>query len=363
MRRAAMWITSLLLLGFVAVPSPAVGHEASVRQASVRQASRYPANGRILFTHCEDPTGCQIYTANPDGSAIEQVTSAGDAFEGDWSPNGNRIAYVSFTSGDAAIWIVDVDGSDPEQLTPDDPDSDNFWPRFTPDGEWILFTNCFGFDCDGGISAIRPDGTDMHHVTPNSHNSYNVADMAPGGSRMAYMRWHVGGVKMAVYVSSADGSHQRRVTPPRLEGWAPDWSPTGRRIAFASDVFWDRPAPSLFTVRPDGGGLEALTHPSFPHSDVWPAYSPDGRWIVFGSDRRYDDFCCNDAFVVSANGGKPERIHIPFDVYDVRWGTAPLEPASVGISTSRRTFAGEPPCASVPELAAVMDCPNIARQR
>ena len=70
---------------------------------------------------------------------------------------------------DAAIWIVNADGSDPQQLTPTDPDSDNFWPRFTPDGAWILFTNCFGFDCDGGISAIRPDGTGMHPITPNSH--------------------------------------------------------------------------------------------------------------------------------------------------------------------------------------------------
>ena len=36
----------------------------------------------------------------------------------------------------------------------------------------------------------------------------------------------------------------------RLQGWEPDWSPTGDRIAFASEVFMDRPAPSLYTVRP-----------------------------------------------------------------------------------------------------------------
>ncbi len=254
--------------------------------------------GRILFTHCEDPSGCQIYTANPDGSALEQVTSGEDSFQGDWSPDGERIAYVSFTSGDAAIWIADADGSDPQQLTPDDSDSDNFWPRFTPDGAWILFTNCFGFDCDGGISAVRPDGTGMHAITPNSHDSYNIADLAPSGSQMAYMRWHVDGVKMAIYVSSADGSNERRVSPPRLQGWGPDWSPTGERIAFASEVFMDRPAPSLFTVLPTGLGLQALTHPPFPHADVWPAYSPDGQQVIFESDRRYGDFCCHDLFVV-----------------------------------------------------------------
>src|SRR6185436_3347618 len=125
MRRAARWMVPFLLLGVVTAPT--VGHAASVR------AGIAPTNGRILFTHCEDPSGCQIYTANPDGSALEQVTSGEDSFQGDWSPDGERIAYVSFTSGDAAIWIANADGSDPQQLTPDDPDSDNFWPRFSPD--------------------------------------------------------------------------------------------------------------------------------------------------------------------------------------------------------------------------------------
>ena len=46
----------------------------------------------------------------------------------------------------------------------------------------------------------------MHVVTPNSHDSYNNPEPSPDGARMAYMRWHVDGVKMAIYVSSADGS-------------------------------------------------------------------------------------------------------------------------------------------------------------
>ena len=340
-----------LLLGVVTLPAPAAGHAASVR------AGVAPTNGRILFTHCEDPSGCQIYTANPDGSALEQVTSGEDSFQGDWSPDGERIAYVSFTSGDAAIWIANADGSDPQQLTPDDPDSDNFWPRFSPDGAWILFTNCFGFDCDGGISAVRPDGTGVHAVTPNSHDSYNVAELAPSGSQMAYMRWHVDGVKMAIYVSSADGSNERRVSPPRLQGWGPDWSPTGERIAFASQVFMDRPAPSLFTVLPTGLGLQALTQPPFPHADVWPAYSPDGQQVIFESDRRYGDFCCHDLFVVPASGGTPKRVHLPFDAYEARWGIAPTQPPTSSARYAMLRFTvGGPPCAYVRVPAVVDRC-------
>lgn len=337
MRRAARWMVPFLLLGVVMVKTTsAAGRAATVRTEVA------PTNGRILFTHCED--ACQIYTANPDGSAVEQVTSDGDSFQGDWSPDGERIAYASFASGDLAIWIVNADGSEPQQLTPDDPDSDDLAPRFTADGQWILYQNCFGNDCDGGISAVRPDGSGMHEVTPNSHDSYNSPEPSPDGTRMAYMRWHVDGVKMAIYVSSTAGSGQHRVSPVRLEGWQPDWSPTGERIAFASHIFMDRPAPSVFTVLPTGVDVQALTHPPFPHADIAPSYSPDGQQVIFESDRRYGDFCCHDLFVVPATGGTPKLVHLPFDAYEARWGIAPTQPAtnSARYAMLRFTVGGAP---------------------
>jgi Tol biopolymer transport system component len=350
-------LVPVLLVGLTAMTTTAAGHTTSGTQP------RSHADGRILFTHCQ-ARGCHVYTANPDGSAVMRVTPAGDAEQGDWSPDGRHIVYVGFASGDAAIWIVDTDGRHARQLTPDDPGSDNFWPRYSANGAWILFTNCGGDDCDGGISAIRPDGTGMHHITPNSHLSYNYADQSPDGRRMAYMRWHVGGVKMAVYVSSADGSQQRRITPPRLEAWVPDWAPDGSRIAFSSYVFFDRPAPQLYTVRPDGAGLETLTHPPYPHADVRPAYSPDSRKVVFESDRRYGDRCCADLYMVGAQGGPVHRVSLPFDAYEPRWGTAPIIPStSARVPTTSSGSNGGPPCARLPQPTVAAPCAPSAGNR
>jgi Tol biopolymer transport system component len=320
-----------------------------------------PLNGRILFTRCKPAMACQIYTANPDGSAIRRVTTDGENFQGDWSPNGKRIAYVGSASGDYAIWIARADGSHARQLTPNDPHSDNFWPRFTPGGRRLLFTNCHGGDCDGGIGSVRTDGSHFHLVTPNSHDSYNLADPSPNGARMTYMRWHVEGVKMAIYVSDADGGNEARVSPPRLEGWYPDWSPTGARIVFTSYVFWDRPAPSLYSVRPDGGGLQALTHPPLPHSDTEGSYSPDGTKIIFNSDRRYDSSFFADLYTIDAGGGNLQRITLPFDAYDPRWGTAPVLPTTTTRSARIATVLGGSPCSFLPALAEAPMCRWIGR--
>jgi Tol biopolymer transport system component len=348
---------TLLAIALVTVPFVASVGEASSGSAAYR-------NGRISFTRCDDAHGCQIYTANPDGTAIRRVTSGGDSFQADWSPDGRRLVYISSRGGDLALWIIDADGSHARQLTPDDPNSDVFWPRFAPGGRRILFTNCLGQDCDGGIGSVRTDGTHLRLVTPNSGTSYNLADLSPSGRRMAYMRWHVGGVKMAIYVSRADGTHERRITPARLQGYFPDWSSVGGRIVFADEVFWDRPSPSLWTVRPNGTDLQSLTDPPLPHSDYDGAYSPDGTKILFDSDRRYGDLCCADPYTIDADGGDMQRIHLPFDAYDPRWGTAPLLvlPGQAAAPTSPTSF-GRSPCDNVAALAGAPMCASLDSSR
>ena len=75
-------------------------------------AAAFPGvNGRIAFADHG------IGIVNPDGRGVVDLTTAADDGSPAWSPTGARIAFVRTTSGDADVWVMDADGSDPRNVT------------------------------------------------------------------------------------------------------------------------------------------------------------------------------------------------------------------------------------------------------
>jgi Tol biopolymer transport system component len=299
---------------------------------SAGTAAAQTTDGRIVFQGC-DATTCQIYTVNPDGTALRQITHGAAArFQPDWSPNGRRIVFAQDSGSGATIWIARADGSNARQLTHPLPGFFDQWPHFTPDGRRVLFTN-FTPDTDGGISSIRTDGTHLRVITPNSGASYNDAVLSPNGRRLAFMRWHVGNATMRIYTRALDGGRERPLTPVRLLGWWPDWAPNGNRILFSSNLFLERPNAAIYTVGSWGGQVRKLTHPTFPNEDWSAGYSPSGFRIVFASDRGRPDrfFSGQDLYTMGSNGSHIHKIPLPSSIpYPdaPQWGTAPLKSRS-----------------------------------
>ena len=247
-------------------------------------ASQERSAGRIVFQGCGDD-GCQIYVVNPDGTGLRRVTSSGTNFLPSWSPDGRFIVYSKASPTGAGIWIVDAAGRRPRLVTPEEGD---LWAHVTPDGSHIVFTNFTG-DGDGSISVVRTDGSHEHQIAPNSGASYNDPVVSPDGHRIAFMRWHVHNKRMGIYSMPRHGGPERAVTPTALEGWAPDWSPDGKRVLFSSHIFGELPNGAVYSVRSDGADVQKLTHPPFPLEDYEASWSPSGERIVFSSDRRFAD--------------------------------------------------------------------------
>ena len=107
-----------------------------------------------------------------------------------------------------------------------------------------------------------------------------------------------------IYVMDADGGNQRRLTNNPANDWSPSWSPDGKRIVFCSDRDghvnehgW--PIPDIYVMDADGGNQQNLTNN--PKGDWDPSWSPDGKRIAFHSNRegRFN----YEIYVMDADGG------------------------------------------------------------
>ena len=118
-----------------------------------------------------------------DGNNQRRLTNH-PAYDGypDWSPDGKQIAFTS--SRDAKgekprleIYTMDADGKNVRKIT-----NMGFVqrPRWSPDGEWILFRAL-------EIFAIRPDGTDVWQVShPRNHTAMFLGSWSPDGKQVLY---------------------------------------------------------------------------------------------------------------------------------------------------------------------------------
>ena len=111
-----------------------------------------------------------------------------------------------------------------------------------------------------------------------------------------------------IYVMDADGGNQRRLTNNPNSDWFPSWSPDGKRIAFVSDrdghFLGNIPTSEIYVMDADGGNPQNLTND--PNDDWFPSWSPDGKRIVFMSDR--DGNFNFEIYAMDADGGNLQRL-------------------------------------------------------
>jgi Tol biopolymer transport system component len=106
-------------------------------------------------------------------------------------------------------------------------------------------------------------------------------DFSPDGRRIAFAssRSDEGS---EIWLAAADGSNPERLTRgPGFDQESPSWSPDGRRVAFES---WGRDSHAdIWTAEVGGGAVRQLTRD--PGDDNAPSWSRDGRFVYFTSDR------------------------------------------------------------------------------
>jgi Tol biopolymer transport system component len=190
-----------------------------------------------------------------------------------WSPDGQKIAFVSGRNGAPEIYVMNGDGSNQIRLTNNRARDSS--PSWSPDGLKIIFDSIR--DGNWEIYTMNTDGTEQTRLTNNQAND-GMPSWSPDGTQVAFYSARDGNVE--IYSMNADGTNQIRLTDnPAVDG-KPSWSPDGNRIIFHSnrDENWE-----IYTMNVDGSNQKRLTNE--PSNDLRPSWSQDGIRIIFDSDR------------------------------------------------------------------------------
>jgi Tol biopolymer transport system component len=256
--------------------------------------------GPIAFQRFVDPRdeeSAQIFSVARPGARARRLTRGGSGFDPDYSPDGRRIAFERrFPVMPDTIFTMGADGSVPVRVTAcaADPCLGSSAPAWSPDGNRLVFERAFGPIVKDNAAALdlvtaNADGTAeqllLHFRTPREAEGKELhqAQWSPDGRRIAVTILNITArprLGSAIHVLNADGSNLRRITPMRLNGGNPDWSPNGRRILFNSS-FEGQAAVELYTVRPNGKRLRRLRREPERSFSFEPVWSPDGGRIAF----------------------------------------------------------------------------------
>ncbi len=198
-----------------------------------------------------------IYAVNLDGQDIQRLTaSPGYDAEATISPDGRTIVWTSVKDGDLDLYAMNLDGSNVRRLTDD-----------------------VGYDGGAFFSS------DSKRIVYRAAHPTDPSEVAKYKELLAQRLVEPG--QLEIFIMNADGSNKKQVTTTGASNFSPFFHPDGKRVIFSSNIETrgegGRPSFHLYLVRDDGTGLERLTMEG--HFNSFPMFSPDGKRLVWVSDR------------------------------------------------------------------------------
>lgn len=258
-----------------------------------------PEPGRIVYeTHINWADNWELFAMDADGTHKTQLTHHQERdSDPAWSPDQSQVVFASERVGadppNREIYVMSAAGDKPGGATRlTFALGKDYDPSWSPNGERIAFVSKRDLDWD--IYLMDPDGTHLVNLTNNKNCTDTDPSWSPDGSRIAFASdCHDPGQNAEIYTMKADGTDVRRLTNTIYSDGDPSWSWDGTRIAFEcyrDDNF------EICVINANGTGGQRITYNDVSDSD--PSWQRWGEQIVFGSYRTGN----GDVYVMNSDG-------------------------------------------------------------
>jgi Tol biopolymer transport system component/DNA-binding winged helix-turn-helix (wHTH) protein len=240
-----------------------------------------PDGQRVAFIRTlTKASSMDIYLVKVAGGEPRRLTFDKASIHGlTWTPDGQYIVFSSDRIGSRRLWKIPTSGADPEPLSVGQENA--FEPALSRDGRGLAYSRVL---VDMNIWRYAASNATGRRELPRKLIASTERDQAPNfspdGKKIAFASRRSGSYE--IWMCDGDGSNPVQLTTfsSSAEVGTPRWSPDGEQIAFD---FEPEGNVDIYVLRIDEGRPVRLTTSS--SDDQAPTWSRDGHWIYFSSDR------------------------------------------------------------------------------
>jgi len=182
-----------------------------------------------------------------------------------------RIAYVTKGGGRFTLRVADADGEG-GQVALNSPEP-IISPSWSPNGRELAYVS---FESQKAVVYLQEAATGKRRVIANFRGSNSAPAWSPDGQTLAATLSREGGSQ--IYLMSRNGDNVRRLTRSAAIDTEPAFSPDGRLLYFVSDRGG---SPQIYRMPVAGGSAERLTFAG--NYNISPAISPDASTLAYVS--------------------------------------------------------------------------------